>query len=348
MKETTKRPVWLYIVLGVLAVLLLVLSFYHKLTWTICSNLFAPTLKLDTSETWDGGATYSHWAYAEDSDAQYFDLYVPHADAPAPLFVLVHGGGFVSGDSQTRQAQFMYRYFRDHGFACASINYRLAAEAPFPAACADVKAAVRYLCRNAETFGFDATRIAIWGESAGGYLATFTALTAPDAYADVLCIGESETERFAMPAFDALVDYYGVLDFNTFDEDFAAEGIPAWVIKMANGWTNNVTGAFDSFEEYWLRKAQKDWTDFERNDANVLYHAEHCENGNPALKTLIVHGTADITVSHLQSVSLERILKANGADVTLKLVNGCKHADDRLFTNELLGEVEAFVNASFR
>ena len=40
-------------------------------------------------------------------------------------------------------------------------------------------------------------------------------------------------------------------------------------------------------------------------------------------------------------------MKANGEDVTLKLVPKCKHADDRLFTDELLGEVEAFLRASF-
>ena len=67
------------------------------------------------------------------------------------------------------------------------------------------------------------------------------------------------------------------------------------------------------------------------------------ENGNPGLRTLLIHGDADITVSQLQSVELYEALKANGEDVTLRLVPGCKHADDRLFTDQLLGEVEVFL-----
>ena len=347
MEKKRKQPVWLYIVLAVVVVLAVVLLVNRYAVRQVWCNAFAPNLPIDDSTTWAGGTAYERVPYATGSDAQYLDLYVPNTPEKAPLFVLVHGGGFVSGDSQTKQAQYMYRYFRDHGFACASINYRLAQEAPFPAACADVKAAVRFLVHNAETYGFDAERIAIWGESAGGYLAAFTALTAPDAYTDVPCIGETEAERFTMPSFDALVDYYGVLDFNTFDEDFVAEGTPLWIVKMANGWANNITGEFDSFEEYWLRKAQKDWTDYESNEANVLYHATNRENGNPSLKTLILHGDADLTVSHLQSVKLDAILKANGEDTTLKLVPKCKHADDRLYTDDMLGEVAAFVTASF-
>jgi DEAD/DEAH box helicase domain-containing protein len=38
---------------------------------------------------------------------------------------------------------------------------------------------------------------------------------------------------------------------------------------------------------------------------------------------------------------------ARGEDVTLRLVPGCKHADDRLYTDELLGEVADFLWESF-
>ena len=62
---------------------------------------------------------------------------------------------------------------------------------------------------------------------------------------------------------------------------------------------------------------------------------------------MIVHGDADITVSHLQSVELYEALKANGADVALELVPKCKHADDRLYTQEQLQKVETFIRNSF-
>lgn len=175
-------------------------------------------------EPWANGRELLRVPYAEDSDSQYLDLYLPETEEKLPLFVLVHGGGFVYGDSQTRQVQWMYRYFRDHGYACATVNYRLAQEAAYPAAVEDVKAAVRFLRANAQTYGYDADRIAIWGESAGGYLAAMAAITPEDAFDGVRYTGQGAVPVSAKVSI--LVDYYGVMDFGDMSADFAAEGIP--------------------------------------------------------------------------------------------------------------------------
>ncbi len=347
MEKAKKKPVLRWVLLAlllILAVLLLVNRYTVRQVWC---NVFSPTLKLEEPSDWDRIRCYEHLAYADDSEAQYVDLYVPPMEAPAPLFVLIHGGGFAFNDAQSRQAQFMYHYFADHGFACASVNYRLSTEAAYPAAVCDVKAAVRFLCRNAAEYGIDAERIAVWGESAGGYLACMTALSAPEAFSDTLCIGETEDARFEMPAFDALVDYYGCIDFVSQRGNFAEEGLVTWIPTLANGWANEVLGDYGSLEELWLRKNYADWGDAEKIGASPLQRAMRQENGNPGLRTLLIHGDADITVSQLQSVELYEALKANGEDVTLRLVPGCKHADDRLYTNKLLGEVELFLWDSF-
>lgn len=348
MEKKKKKHIGLYILLGVMAVLAIILIVNRYTVRQIWCNVFSPTLPLDESTDWTGGKTYEKLPYATDSEAQYLDLYVPDSAEKPPLFVLVHGGGFAFNDSQSRQAQFMYRYFRDHGFACASINYRLSTEAAYPAAECDVKAAVRFLCHNAEEYGFDAERIAIWGESAGGYLASMTALSSPESFSDTLCIGETKDVMFEMPSFDALVDYYGCVDFVTQRGNFAEEGLVSWIPTVANSWANEVLDGYGSLEELWFRKAYADWGDEEKTEASPLHRAERQDNRNPTMRSLLVHGDADITVSRLQSVELYNALKANGEDVTLKLVPNCKHADDRLFTDELLGEVEAFLQASFR
>ena len=57
------------------------------------------------------------------------------------------------------------------GFICASIEYRLVTEAPFPAPIEDCKCAVRFLKAHAGELGIDPNAIGIWGESAGGQLA---------------------------------------------------------------------------------------------------------------------------------------------------------------------------------
>ena len=347
MEKAKKKSVLRWVLLAlllILAVLLVVNRYTVRQVWC---NVFSPTLKLEEPVDWDRIRCYEHLAYAEDSEAQYVDLYVPPMEEPAPLFVLIHGGGFAFNDAQSRQAQFMYHYFADHGFACASVNYRLSTEAAYPAAVCDVKAAVRFLCRNAAEYGIDPERIAVWGESAGGYLASMTALSAPEAFSDTLCFGETEDARFEMPAFDALVDYYGCIDFVSQRGNFAEEGLVSWIPTLANGWANEVLGEYGSLEELWLRKNYADWGDEAKIETSPLQRAMRQENGNPGLRTLLIHGDADITVSQLQSVELYEALKANGEDVTLRLVPGCKHADDRLFTDQLLGEVEVFLWESF-
>ena len=130
MEKTKKKKLWPWVLLALLLILALALVVNRYTVRQVWCNLTSPTLKLDESTDWAGGRTWEHLAYASDSEAQYVDLYVPDTpEQPAPLFVLIHGGGFIANDAQSRQAQFLYRYFRDHGFACASVNYRLSAEA---------------------------------------------------------------------------------------------------------------------------------------------------------------------------------------------------------------------------
>jgi len=64
-----------------------------------------------------------------------------------------------------------------HGFAIASVDYRLSPAAPFPAQIHDIKAAIRWLRAKAKDYGYRADRIFIAGASAGGHLAALAGLT---------------------------------------------------------------------------------------------------------------------------------------------------------------------------
>lgn len=343
-----KIKAWQKVLMVVLLVVAMIAVANAKLIWTIGSNLTQPTVPLDESTDWAGGSTYEHIAYAADSDSQYLDLYVPDSDTPAPLFVLVHGGGFVSGDSQTRQAQFMYRYFRDHGFACASTNYRLAGEASFPAAIEDVKAAVRFLGQHGDEYGYDVSKTAIWGESAGGYLAVMTAVSAPDAFDGVNCIGETADSHFPQVRISALVDNYGVMDFPAMSPEFEKQGIPKFIRNIANSWLDTGDTGFTSCEELWMNKAFSDWTDEEKQISSVWWHAAQGKSENMGLRTLILHGDADMTVPYAQSVELHRIMaeQYGSENVTLELFHGCSHAGDRFYSPEQLARVEQFIRGS--
>ena len=318
---------WQLVLLGILILLAVVIAVNFSLVRILCCNMFAPKIKMDESTAWAGGVS-EHLLYGE-SESQYVDLYVPDGTEQPPLFVLVHGGGFVANDAHSRQAQFMYRYFRDHGFACATVNYRLAGEAPFPAACEDVHAAVVLLAEKAEQYGYNADRIAIWGESAGAYLATREALTETDAN------------------IAALVSYYGCYDFLAAEDQFINQGfpgIPKWIRKIANNWLSGTCGGYSAPEEYWLRKEFAEWTEEDIEAASVQYIAEK-EAANPELKVYIIHGLADITVPYAQSVNLAEALRQRYGEenVTFRLVDGFIHGDDRLYADEQLQEVAQFI-----
>lgn len=104
-------------------------------------------------------------------------VYTPEGAGPKPGLVFYHGGGFVlcsldSHDATCRELA--------AGADCVvvSVDYRLAPEAPFPAAPHDCYAATKWTFDHALELGIDASRIAIGGDSAGGNLAAAVTLMA--------------------------------------------------------------------------------------------------------------------------------------------------------------------------
>ncbi|MBM3855948.1 MAG: alpha/beta hydrolase, partial [Verrucomicrobia bacterium] len=103
------------------------------------------------------------------------DLYLPRqpASAKIPCIVVIHGGGWRSGDKTRFAGQ--AAYLADKGFAAACIGYRLLPEVTFPAPIVDCKAAVRWVRANAARYGIDPERIGATGGSAGGHLTAMLA-----------------------------------------------------------------------------------------------------------------------------------------------------------------------------
>lgn len=96
-------------------------------------------------------------------------------DAPYPLIVCIHGGGFSGGRREDYDE--WCRKLARHGFVAATIDYRLSPKHQWPAHIHDCKAAIRWLRANATQYGIDVNRVGATGSSAGGHLSQFLAVT---------------------------------------------------------------------------------------------------------------------------------------------------------------------------
>ena len=104
----------------------------------------------------------------------------PHTwAAPMPALLYFHGGGFTIGSIDTHD-RVCRMLAADGDCLVFSVDYRLAPEHPFPAAVDDAFDSLHWLLREAAALGVDPARVAVGGDSAGGTLATATAIHARD------------------------------------------------------------------------------------------------------------------------------------------------------------------------
>lgn len=159
------------------------------------------------------------------------DLYQPRRtpkDYPKPLLIFVHGGGWAGGDSRHGGGfddfpALLASLAQQQDIMVASVNYRLSGEARFPAALQDVKSAIRWLRAHAEDYGIDITRVAIWGEEAGGQLAALagtscgvTALEPPKA--------GNPQDKEPSDCVEAVIDWHGIADLASLAADSGRSG----------------------------------------------------------------------------------------------------------------------------
>ena len=224
------------------------------------------------------------------------DLYRPAAGAdPAPLVVFMHGGGWLRGDRSMVSPSFaswrpgpLARLAAD-GFAVASVDYRLSGEARFPAQLEDVSAAVDWLTGQAAEYGFDASRIVLWGESAGAHLAALLGLRLP-----------------TPTGVRGVVDWYGPADLTALQEQ----------VGVAGALTDD---PLDTREARLLGAPVATVPELARAASPI----SHVRAGAPPF--LIAHGTADRAVPFRQSEALAAALAEAGADVRFEAVDGADH-----------------------
>jgi acetyl esterase len=105
-------------------------------------------------------------------------VYRPEGDGPWPTLVFLHGGGFLLGDLETHD-QTCRRICSGADAVVLAVDYRLAPEAPYPAAVDDTLAAVRWAAEHQAELG-GGQLLAVGGDSAGGNLSAVAAQALPD------------------------------------------------------------------------------------------------------------------------------------------------------------------------
>lgn len=112
-------------------------------------------------------------SYGEDPK-QKLDLYLPRNEAAGPVFIFIHGGGFVEGD----RAHYGYvaRPLAAQGIVTVVMSYRLSPAQHYPEQVYDVQAVLGWVYRNIEEYGGDASQIYIGGHSAGAILSAFVSV----------------------------------------------------------------------------------------------------------------------------------------------------------------------------
>jgi acetyl esterase/lipase len=159
--------------------------------------------------------TRADLAYApaspEGSEGHLLDLYLPEGEGPFPL-VLWSGGSAWMAENGRRSAGWVAEQLNPAGYAVAGVSIRSSGNAPFPAQLHDIKAAIRWLRASAAEHRLDPGRVAVMGDSSGGWTAAMAALTG-----DVPELEGEVGAREGSSAVRAAVAFYPPTDFLQMD-----------------------------------------------------------------------------------------------------------------------------------
>ncbi len=237
------------------------------------------------------------WQYRYSNDVVYstvgtwqgtLDIMRPRDSLRArPAVIAIHGGGFVSGSKETF-VPFVLPYVA-LDWVIVNVGYRLADDAPAPAAVEDVRCALRWVGENASTYGIDPRRLVVTGYSAGGHLALMAAFLPDSSAFDVGCPGP-------LPQPAAVVNWAGITDL----EDAIAGP------RRSDG------------PARWLGDRHE-----QRELARQLSPLTWVRPGVSPVIT--VHGDADGTVPHAHALRLHAALTKAGVANELVTIPGGRH-----------------------
>ncbi len=216
------------------------------------------------------------------------DVSVPAGEGPFPVAILVHGGGWGSGDKALVDGGagigIWFNALTEAKYTWFSINYRLAPKHRWPACLDDVLTAIRWVKANAAHYNGDPNRIALFGHSAGGHL---------------VCLAGTVVDDSAR--VQAVVGFAPVTNH---EQELPIRG--------------GVSTALQN-----LLNRPKEVTPESLGLLRAISPINHVRPGLPPF--LLVHGDADKTVPIQQSYDFQAKLQANGVECELQVLPGAPH-----------------------
>ena len=231
------------------------------------------------------------------------DLYLPKVVNP-PLLIYVHGGAWRAGS----KTDVPILKLLNHGFAIASVDYRLSTEAAFPAQVHDIKAAIRFLRAKAEHYHLNAASVGIVGSSAGGHLAALVGVTNGHPALEGT-VGQPLSQSSSV---QCIVSLYGASNLQTILSQSTDIGLQMRVpaLELLLG------GQPDQKPEL----------------ARLASPVAQLDSKDPPL--LLIHGDADPQMPSAQSQEFEQAYKALSLPVQYLVMPESKHGGPEFYDSE--------------
>lgn len=262
------------------------------------------------------------------------DVQAPKTGGKKPLVVYIPGGGFVQAVKEGSLDQ--KTYVAEQGYVVASVQYRTTVNgATYKDGVADVKSAIRYLRAHADAYGIDTGRTAVWGESAGGYLAAMVGTTN----------GVKEFDRGdnldQSSEVQAVVDKFGAADLSRIGADYDTAA------REAN------TAPGNALAQYVYGPGTKKSVGQYTAEVEAADPTTYIDAKDPAF--VLFHGSADHLISPSESLAFHTALRAKGVTSTRYVIEGADHGDMTFMgnakagipwsTQKVMNEITSFLDA---
>ncbi len=243
-------------------------------------------------------------------------------DKPIPIIIYVPGSAWFK-QNLGGSIPLIMKFVEQSGYAAAIVGYRPSTVAKSPAQLMDIKSSIRYLRANADAYNIDPDRVAIWGTSSGGHIASLVGLT------EGIERFETKDNREESSSVKAVINFFGPTDFLRMD-DFPS----AIAHNEASSPESSVIGG----------PIQDPKNKSKVDEYNPLSYILEDKEYPPFL---IMHGDSDHLVPFNQSLILYEALRdANHSAEFYKLL-GAGHGN-RFFTQQTMQIVLDFLNLHFK